>query len=126
MFKKSSNTFETDFVAEEPKENVIPQGYSPSNKYNPNISTRPMKSLSTHSEKPKWSPPEKFESFKKPILEDDPETTIGEEVLFKGELSFNRFICIRGYFEGNLISEGKLSIGPKGVVKADIKLTLRD
>jgi cytoskeletal protein CcmA (bactofilin family) len=114
MFKKPENTFEKDFVS-----STAAPAYSYNKKYTPNVSTSPMR-----TEKPKsWNPPEKLDAtFQKAILKEDPETIIGEEVLFKGELSFNRFMRIEGYFEGTLISDGKVSIGPKGVVKSDIKL----
>ena len=54
--------------------------------------------------------------------EGDPETVLGEGVVFKGALSFKRFLRIDGQFEGELISDGKLIIGLKGVVKSDIKM----
>jgi len=42
---------------------------------------------------------------------------------FKGELKFNRYLRIDGQFEGELISEGgKLVVGPKGVVKSNVKM----
>ena len=56
-----------------------------------------------------------------PSLE-EPETTLGEGVSFKGELEFKHFICINGSYEGSLISEGKISVGPKGKIKANITL----
>ncbi len=56
------------------------------------------------------------------IVEEIPETTLGEGVSFKGELVFERLLRIDGSFEGSLISNGKIIVGPKGKVKADINL----
>src|SRR5689334_18920541 len=53
---------------------------------------------------------------------DDPETIIGEKVIIKGYLSFERLLRIDGSFEGELVSKGKLIVGPTGSVKADITL----
>lgn len=52
-----------------------------------------------------------------------PETTLGKGVHFKGTLSFKRLLRIDGTFEGELISEGKVLIGPTGVVKSNISMT---
>lgn len=51
-----------------------------------------------------------------------PDTTLGEGVVFKGELSFQRLLRIDGQFEGALQSEGKLIVGPSGIVKSNIKM----
>ncbi|MGM0439922.1 MAG: bactofilin family protein [Chlamydiota bacterium] len=51
-----------------------------------------------------------------------PETVLGESVSFKGSLKFERFLRVEGNFEGELISEGKLVVGPKGVVKSNINM----
>jgi cytoskeletal protein CcmA (bactofilin family) len=53
---------------------------------------------------------------------DEPETVLGEGVVIKGQLRFRRFLRIDGEFEGELISEGKLIIGPTGVVRSHITL----
>ena len=53
---------------------------------------------------------------------DEPETTLGEGVSFKGQLSFRRLLRIDGSFEGELISDGKLLVGPKGSVKSNINM----
>ncbi len=50
---------------------------------------------------------------------EQPETTLGEGVVFKGELAFQRLLRIDGTFEGELVSKGKLVVGPKGHVKSD-------
>ena len=57
------------------------------------------------------------------LSSEEPETTLGEGVTFKGELSFQRLLRIDGHFEGKLTSSGKLLVGPKGVLKSeDIQL----
>jgi cytoskeletal protein CcmA (bactofilin family) len=55
-------------------------------------------------------------------LEEEPETTLGEGVTFRGELSFERLLRIDGTFEGDLLSQGKVIVGPHGVVKANLNL----
>lgn len=54
--------------------------------------------------------------------EEEPETTLGEGVAFRGELTFERLLRIDGEFEGNLLSQGKIIVGPKGKVKANLNL----
>lgn len=56
------------------------------------------------------------------LMNDDPDTTIGEGVTFKGELTFDKLLRIDGHFEGDLLSEGKLIIGPRGVVKSNVQM----
>jgi len=51
-----------------------------------------------------------------------PETVLSEHVHIKGELAFKETLRIDGSFEGTLLSDGKLIVGPKGVVKAHISL----
>lgn len=53
---------------------------------------------------------------------EEPETTLGEGVSFKGELTFERLLRIDGTFEGILVSKGKIIVGPQGYVKANIEL----
>jgi cytoskeletal protein CcmA (bactofilin family) len=54
--------------------------------------------------------------------EEEPETVIAENVEIKGSLKFEKLLRIDGTFEGELHSSGKLVVGPKGSVKADIDL----
>ena len=54
--------------------------------------------------------------------QEDVTTLIAEEVSMKGELSFTSSLRIDGTFEGELISNGTLIVGPTGVVKANISL----
>lgn len=56
------------------------------------------------------------------MQEETPETTLGEGVTFRGELSFERLLRIDGSFEGELLSQGKVIVGPKGKVKANLNL----
>ena len=60
--------------------------------------------------------------FQNVMNEETPETTLGEGVTFRGELSFERLLRIDGTFEGELLSQGKVIVGPKGVVKANLVL----
>lgn len=50
------------------------------------------------------------------------ESTIAQGVAITGTLSFDTLLRIDGSFEGELLSSGKLIIGPTGVVKADLHL----
>lgn len=60
--------------------------------------------------------------FPSMMKEDAPETTLGEGVIFRGELSFERLLKIDGTFEGQLLSQGKVIVGPSGKVKANLNL----
>ena len=60
------------------------------------------------------------EEERKNILEDVPETTIGENVIVTGSLIFKKLLRIDGKFEGKLESSGDLIIGRSGEVKGDI------
>lgn len=69
---------------------------------------------------PKTAPlPHHFEGI---LAEEAPETTLGAGVTFRGQLSFERFLRIDGSFEGDLLSQGKVVVGPTGSVKADLNL----
>lgn len=63
--------------------------------------------------------PHHFENL---MAEEAPETTLGVGVTFRGQLSFERFLRIDGDFEGDLLSQGKVVVGPTGSVKADLNL----
>lgn len=58
----------------------------------------------------------------RPLESEQPETTLGKEVVFKGTLNFKRLLRIDGSFEGELVSEGKLVVGPSGTVKSNVNL----
>ncbi|MCX6991176.1 MAG: polymer-forming cytoskeletal protein [Chlamydiae bacterium] len=51
-----------------------------------------------------------------------PEIFIGENVKIEGSLTFETLAKIEGHFTGEIISKGKIIIGPQGIVKADIFL----
>ena len=70
-----------------------------------------------------WSPPLFGQNeSNEPIETEKPETTLGEGVLFKGELSFERLLRIDGVMEGKLFSNGKIIVGASGSVAADITM----
>lgn len=53
---------------------------------------------------------------------EEPETVIGEGVALKGQLTFKRYLCINGEFEGDLKSSGKVKVGKTGVVRSNLTL----
>jgi cytoskeletal protein CcmA (bactofilin family) len=56
----------------------------------------------------------------KNILEDVPETTIGENVSVNGTLAFDKLLRIDGSFNGQLESEGDLIIGRSGTLIGNV------
>jgi cytoskeletal protein CcmA (bactofilin family) len=52
----------------------------------------------------------------------EPETVIAEGVSIKGVMSFQKLVQIDGSFEGEILSTGKVIVGPTGSVKANINL----
>ena len=68
-------------------------------------------------EEPVAPPPEP----KKSLLEMEPETVIGETLSIEGKLRFERLLRLDGKFEGELISEGDLIVGPQGELVGDVK-----
>lgn len=93
-----------------------------------------MQSVSDLQDTPRDDSEESFSNFytDRPLFpnekddpacdDEEPETVIGENVQMKGELTFKTLLRIDGIFEGELISDGKLIVGPKASVKADIHL----
>jgi cytoskeletal protein CcmA (bactofilin family) len=74
-----------------------------------------------------------FSSLLMPPLEKEdpkasplPETIIGENVCIQGTMAFQNLLRIDGAFEGDLMSEGILIIGPKGHVKSNLRLQEAD
>lgn len=64
-----------------------------------------------------------FDVAEENIHEDEePETIIAEGVCIKGTISFQKLIRIDGSFEGELLSSGKVIVGPTGFLKANINL----
>jgi cytoskeletal protein CcmA (bactofilin family) len=66
--------------------------------------------------------PHPFEPVDEEPKEEEPETVIATGVSIKGTMSFQKLIRIDGSFEGELLSSGKLIVGPTGNVKANINL----
>ncbi len=100
----------------EPKKNEVP----------PRIFEPPRQPVTTPLPRPEegWDEAKSSLShhFQNVMKEETPETTLGEGVTFRGELSFERLLRIDGTFEGELLSQGKVIVGPKGVVKANLVL----
>lgn len=85
-----------------------------------NVEERPWANSNEGWNSPKTTPlPHPFQGG---LKDEEPETTLGEGVTFRGELHFERCLKIDGLFEGKLISKGKVIVGPKGSVKADLNL----
>lgn len=67
--------------------------------------------------------PRAFETAEEENKEDEePETIIAPGVSIEGTMSFQKLVRIDGNFEGELLSSGKLIVGPTGSVKANINL----
>lgn len=93
-----------------------------------------MKSLSNKSVGLKRDPNTSFTTWnnnlqtkplKNPFIQEDfpkTSTTITEDVSIKGEIAFSDSLRVDGHFEGKLISDGILIVGPNGSLKADVKL----
>jgi len=54
--------------------------------------------------------------------DEEPETVVAAGVSIKGTMSFQKLVRIDGYFEGELLSSGKVIVGPTGHVKANINM----
>lgn len=80
-----------------------------------------VKTFDNYEESPEKSPALSH-PFHNMVKEEIPETTLGEGVTFRGELTFERLLRIDGTFEGELLSQGKVIVGPKGRVKANLNL----
>lgn len=128
MFKRYKNPFSKDSSEVEEAEAVIataphsePRPFRPVEEPSfPKVSSEVKEpSLPPIRNRPPMTPP----TLPTKVLEaGEPETTIGEGVVFKGQLHFDHLLRIDGHFEGELVSKGKLVVGPKGVVKSNLKL----
>lgn len=67
-----------------------------------------------------------FSPLPEESLSTETETLLGKDLHIKGELSFGRLLRVDGSFEGTLLSEGKLIVGPTGSVKSDLSLEEAD
>jgi len=114
MLKKyTKNLFEKEVAS--PKNDYIDLDLTP-----PRLPSNFAEQIINHSfAEPSVQPQKQNSSIKDP---EHPETVIGEHVSLKGELSFQEVLRIDGYFEGELVSEGKLIVGPTGTIKANIDL----
>lgn len=139
MFRRSTkNAFESaDDLYQQEENNLNFNKYKRLDSQNPSLTSHifdnsrsvgsPVRTL-RNDEKSNWpkdNPIDLSSNFNVPnldVVEEIPETTLGEGVSFKGELVFERLLKIDGSFEGSLISNGKIIVGPKGKVKADINL----
>ena len=55
------------------------------------------------------------------VLDQEPETTIGETLSIEGRLTFERLLRIDGKFEGELVSKGgSLIVGARGELVGDV------
>lgn len=99
----------------EPQEKELP----------PRMFDNPQKSnpLKNNTNRENWSEKSSVpHHFQEIVKEEEPETTLGAGVHVTGELKFERLLKIDGLFEGELISKGKVIIGTKGHVKANLNL----
>lgn len=55
------------------------------------------------------------------ILEMQPDVVIGEDVEIKGDFQYDGLLHLRGRFEGRLLTEGDVYVGPNGVLKANLQ-----
>lgn len=102
------------YGAQKEKEDVPPRIFDP-----PNVANRPQTRVLSANE----INVEKSSTLPHHFVEEEaPETTLGAGVTFRGELSFERLLRIDGSFEGNLLSQGKVIVGPQGQVKANLDL----
>ena len=108
-------------------------GYRPAQQIPPRVFDPPKTETSTPYSKGVTpfsqadTPPAKLTTPEHPMMvaelqAEEPDTTLGEGVVFKGELTFKKLLRIDGQFEGDLVSDGKLSVGPTGVVKSNIRM----
>lgn len=49
------------------------------------------------------------------------ETVIGPDARFKGELSFDKGVCVQGQFEGRIVTKGNIHVTDTGRLKADVE-----
>jgi len=54
------------------------------------------------------------------FLKKSQETVIAEDVTLTGSLKFDRLLRINGSFEGKILSNGKIIVGPKGTLKSQV------
>jgi|GEM_PF-937935 len=104
MFKKISKGLLDQEVMEAKETSHVPHLSTVA----PFLSYESLRNKSTHS--PAESP------------SGEPEVHIGENAKLEGSLSFATFAKIEGHFTGELLSKGKIIVGPNAIVKADLFL----
>mmetsp|Transcript_6677 Transcript_6677/g.6982 ORF Transcript_6677/g.6982 Transcript_6677/m.6982 type:complete len:230 (+) Transcript_6677:61-750(+) len=60
------------------------------------------------------------DNFPQSLIEQIPETTLGMNVVVRGELEFETLLRIDGSFSGRLVSKGNLIVGPQGKITGNI------
>ncbi|KAF4317484.1 hypothetical protein BBO99_00007994 [Phytophthora kernoviae] len=88
--------------------------------YNMSPIRRGRNHMNRQAESPPLTPTYGPRQAKVPIVDAEPETTIGAAVKMKGELSFERLLRIEGEFEGKLNSKGSLVIGTRGALIGNV------
>lgn len=107
MFKKfSKNLFETE--AEPPSSRFEDLSTRPPNPFTSDL----MNVIEPHA----------YDVAEDEEKDEEPETVIASNISIKGTMSFQKLIRIDGNFEGELLSSGKLIVGPTGSVKSNIDL----
>jgi cytoskeletal protein CcmA (bactofilin family) len=73
---------------------------------------------------PSLPPEEEFEIAEstEALSEEEPDLLIAEGVSVKGEVRFTNLLRLDGSFEGTIESGKKIIVGPKGHLKANVKL----
>ena len=56
------------------------------------------------------------------MKEENFDTIIGDDIVFKGSLQFQNTLKIKGSFRGTILSSGKLTIDEPGDVEADVEV----
>jgi len=71
-----------------------------------------------------FTPPqeEAIQDEKEELIGEQPDVVIGENVSFKGTLSFENLLRLDGYFEGTIEKGKKIIVGPKGSLKGNLQL----
>jgi cytoskeletal protein CcmA (bactofilin family) len=67
--------------------------------------------------------PQEEESFPNLVANDEPDAILAEGICVTGQLKFERYLRIDGEFEGEILSDGKIVVGPNGVVRSNLNLT---
>ena len=120
MFKRYKSPMEQDshsYTATATEETARPSSYqeAPPRIYTEEAPTKTPYTPTASYTEPTPQPKE--------VENHEPDTTLGKGVAFKGELTFERFLRIDGNFEGELVSDGKLHVGPSGTVKSNITMS---